>query len=173
MTSGMTGLRWTRAWLAALALALSLALGAAPALAADPATPSQEQSRFIAVARQLEQTPLAPHLAPEREWALLWLTQTQDVSVTLCGDALGGLIGSGDPHAAELMFSYMFSMAAAVLERPEIVNDPVTQQVAGVEGTLRAYRSVLRDHPQAVSPHLEAIAQRSVRGELPAFLGTA
>jgi hypothetical protein len=42
-----------------------------------------------------------------------------------------------------------------------------------VEGALNAYRSILRDKPEAKSPTLERLRQIQSRGELPGFIRKA
>jgi hypothetical protein len=67
----------------------------------------------------------------------------------------------------------MFSMAALVIEHPEKANDPSAKQLAGVEGALNAYRSILRDKPEAKSAALETLLQIQSRGGLPDFIRKA
>jgi hypothetical protein len=104
---------------------------------------------------------------------LEWLTNAPDVTVTVCAEPLGGLVQSDYPYVGEITLQDMFSMAAFAIEHPETANDPVAQQLAGVEGALTAYRSILRDHPDARSPILDSLLQTQSRGELHDFVRRA
>jgi hypothetical protein len=165
MSNGAIG--WRRARRGALALAAALVCGPAPASAPDGRSSPEDRGRFVAVTRSLEQAPLDPGLKAEREWALAWLTEAPDVTVTICPKALGNLVSSHYPYASEILFQDMFSMAALVIEHPEKTDDPDAQQLAGVEGALNAYRSILKEKPEVKSPALDGLLQAQSRGELP------
>lgn len=167
MSSREFGFWRARRWLRTLALGVALVCGLTPASASDRSSPEDRQ-RFVAITRNLEQAPLDPALKSDREWALLWLTKAPDVTVSVC-DTLGGMVQSDYPYAGEILLQNMFSMAALMIERPETANDPNAQQLAGVEGALKAYRSILAGKPGAKSPALETLLQRQSRGELPEF----
>ena len=173
MSSWGIGFRWARQAMGALALAAALVFGATPASASDERSSPEDRRRFVSVTRSLEQAPLAPGLKADREWALAWLTDAPDVTVTVCANLWGGMLKSNYPYAGEIALQNMFSMAALVIERPETANDPNAQQLAGVEGALNAYRSILADKPKAKSPALESLLQAQSRGELPDFVRKA
>jgi hypothetical protein len=156
----------------ALALGVALACGASAALAADAHSSLQDRARFVSIAHGLEQEPLKSGTVADRAWVITWLTDAPDVSVTICPEMLKGLIRSKYPYVGEVMIQDPISMAAFVIEHPE-ANDPNRQQLAGVEGALTAYRSILRDKPEAKSPDLEALLQMQSRGELPDFVRKA
>ena len=149
-------------------LALSLALVCVPTVtsAASKSSSPEDLRRFVEVTRSLEQAPLAESLKEDREWALAWLVEAPDVSVTICTDALGGMYDSDYPHTAEIILQDSFAMGAFAIEHPDKANDPEAQQLAGVEGALSAYRSILRDKPEAKSAFLEKLLQTQVEGGL-------
>jgi hypothetical protein len=155
-----------RPLIGALTLAFALISTLIPASALSASSPPEDRQRFVSVTRKLEQAPLNPALKADREWALAWLTDTPDVSVTICPDALGGVVGSKYRYAGEILIQDMFSMAALVIEHPETATDANAQQLAGVEGALKAYRSILVGKPKARSPALEALLQAQSRGQL-------
>jgi hypothetical protein len=173
MSSSRIEFQSVRRLIAAMALGVALVCGPTPASASDVRSSPADRQRFVSVTRNLEQAPLKPGLKADREWALEWLTDAPDVAVSVCGNTLGGLLQSDYPYAAEIVFQDMFSMAVLVIEHPETANDPNAQQLAGVEGALNAYRSILRDKPQAKSPALENLLQTQSRGELPDFIRKA
>jgi hypothetical protein len=157
----------------ALALAAALASGLTPASASEARSSPEDRQRFLSVMRNLEQAPLKKSLKPDRAWAMEWLINAPDISVTLCAEPLGGVETSEYRYAGEILTQQMFSMAAVLIEHPEKANDPVAQQMAGVEGALVAYRAILREKPEAKSPALETALQSQARGELPAFVRQA
>jgi hypothetical protein len=155
------------------ALALLAVLLAGPTSASAPASSPQDRQRLVSVARSLEQAPLDPGLAADREWALEFLVAAPDIEVTVCTDPLAGVVGSKYAYAGQIFFQYSFSMGAFLIEHPEAANDPNSQQLAGVEGALAAYRSILRDKPQARSPAMEKLIRTQSRGELPGLVRKA
>lgn len=173
MSGSRTEFKGTRRLIGVLALGVALVCGTAPASASDARSSPEDRQRFVSVARNLEQAPLNPGLKADREWALAWLTEAPDVTVTVCADTLGGVLKSKYPHAGEIVVQNMFSIAAFVIEHPEAANDPNAQQLAGMEGALTAYRSIVRDKPEAKSPALESLLETQARGELSAFVRKA
>src|SRR3954462_7914489 len=153
----------------ALVLGAALAWGA-PGIASDTHSSPEDRARFVSITHSLEQAPLKPGAKADREWALAWLTEAPDISVTLCSEMLGGLVRSKYPYVGEVMLQDSFSMAAFMIEHPEAANDPNAQQLAGMEGALTVYRSILRDKPEARSKDLETLLQTQSRGELPDFV---
>ncbi len=173
MSSGRVKTRGVRLTIGALALAAALVCGLSPASASEARSSPQDRQRFVSIARSLEQTPVRPKGEAEREWALEWLTDAPDITVTICTEPLAGVVQSDYRYAPEITIQDMFSIAAFLIEHPESANDPVAQQPAGVEGALTAYRSILRDRPDAKSSILEGLLQTQSRGELPDFVRRA
>ena len=173
MSSRRNELRSARRAIAAMALGVALVFGQVPASASEARSTPEDLRRFVSVARSLEQAPLEPGARADREWALAWLTEAPDVSVTLCPDALGGMLPEDYPYSGEIVLQDAFSMAAFAIEHPESANDPNARQLAGVEGALTAYRSILRTKPKATLAALDALLQTQSRGELPDFVRKA
>lgn len=165
--------RSARRSIAALAFALALGCGAVSATAADPASSAEDRRRFVSIAGQLEEAPLDRRLAAGRVWALGWLMEAPDISVTICANLWSGLLEEDYSHGDVILLQSSFSMAAAMIERPDMANDPIAQQMAGAEGALEAYRSILRSTPRARSPFLDALIRTQSRGELRDFIGNA
>lgn len=166
MSNSRSGLRSGRQLFVALALAFALGCGLMPASAAGQASLAGDRQRLVSVARQLEEAPLEPRLAADRAWAMNWLIEVPDISVTMCGNFWSGLLNENYAHGDAIVAQMGLSMAAAIIERPEIVSDPVAQQMAGAEGALRAYRAILRDRPGDHSAFLDALVLTQSRGRL-------
>jgi hypothetical protein len=149
-------------------LVLGLALACVPNMAAAKAKRSSPEDlrRFVAVTRSLEQAPLDERLQGDRQWALAWLTEAPDVSVTICVETLKGLYDGDYPHTAEIIVQDSFAMGAFAIEHPDTADDSEAQQLAGVESALNAYRSILRDKPEARSAFLDKLLQTQASGGL-------
>lgn len=158
---------------AARLLLMSFACGLAAASAAETGSSAADRERLATVTRKLEHTPLAPHLRADRAWAMNWLAEAPDISVTVCADSLAGVALSEYPYATEILVQYMFSMAVRLVDNPAMADDKVAQQIVGVEGALAAYRSILKERPKARSPALDGIIETRARGALPEFVATA
>lgn len=164
MSSNGNDLGGARRAMAALALAAALVFAPAPAFASKAHSSAADRQRFVSIARSHEQAPLAASKA-DLAWAVKWLIDAPDVSVSVCNDPLGSGGREPYPYAAEIVFQNMFSMGAFAIEHPEAAGD--AQQMAGVEGALNAYRSILKEKPDARSPDLDALLEAQSRGELP------
>jgi hypothetical protein len=173
MSSSRNEYRCVSRLIGALALLAILFGGPTPASASSPPSSPEDRQRLVSLTRSLQQEPLNPAMAADRQWALEFLLDAPDIEVTVCANTLGEVIRSKYPYAGEITFQNMVSMAAFLIEHPEAANDPNAQQLAGVEGTLAAYRSILRDKPRAKSPTLEKLIQAQSRGELPGFVRQA
>lgn len=173
MLNNRTIFQKSRRRVAALLLLMSFACGLAAASAGETGSSAADRGRLATITRKLEHAPLAPHLRADRAWAMNWLAEAPDITVTVCADSLAGVVLSDYPYAKEILVQYMFSMAVGLSDNPAMANDKVAQQIVGVEGALAAYQSILRDRPKARSPALDGIIETRARGALPEFVGTA
>ncbi len=165
--------RYRRPTIAVLVLFVASLFGFTLAFAEDRATSIEDRERFVSVIRQLEQDPLNPDLVADRQWALYWLTEAPDISVIACANTLGDLLEGDYRFEREIVVHYLFAIGVRIIEHPEAADDPIAQQLAGVEGALAAYRSILRDEPGAKSPALEEMIEVRDRGEMPDFVREA
>src|SRR3954468_1344445 len=110
MLRSVIGYWCARRFMVALA-GLALVCGPAPAFAADTGSSGGDRQRFVSVTRNLEAFPFSPNAKADRAWAIEWLVDVPDVSVSACSGPLGGLIDSDYPYAAEITVQYMFEMA--------------------------------------------------------------
>ncbi len=155
-----------------IALALLLFCVSAPAFAqsssdsdAKPSTPADRQ-RFLTVTHKLEQDPLDESLRQDRSWALKWLEDVPDINVSICPPVLGELPQSQYRYIRQIAAQFSLEMAAFIIEHPQQVNDTNAQYLAGVEGALRAYKSILKTQPMATSAILEGLLNMQDQGKL-------
>jgi carboxypeptidase Q len=156
-------------WVCLAVLALSSAVVAQDASKRGPSTP-EERRRFVAIAHQMEETPLDSDLRPELQWALRWLIEVPDVHVSLCTAPLGDFMKKKYKYSPEIVTQLTFSSGAFVIAHPEQANDAMAQYVAGVEGALRAYQSILKTKPDAKSRELDDLLQKQNQGTLAAHV---
>jgi hypothetical protein len=137
-----------------------------------PSTP-EERARFVAIAQKMEQSPLDPGLRPEREWALFWLIQVPDVTVNVCTAPLGDFLKKKYKYSPEIVMQVTFSSGQFIIEHPDQAKDANAQIVAGVEGALRAYQSILKAKPDAKSKDLDDLIQKQSQGTLNEYVRDA
>lgn len=133
----------------------------------------EDQQRYVSIVRKLDRDPLDVSLHDDRAWAMEWLVNAPDLTVTACLDPLGDVAKSHYAYSDEIVAQYMFGMGAFVLQNPSKANDLDAQQLAGVESSLVAYQSIKTARPDQLSPALENLLGMQVRGDLPAFVKAA
>jgi len=148
-------------------------VGLATAVPVVALSTQYDRERFISITMKLENAPLDPKLEADRRWAMNWLIKAPDVSVNVCLAPLGGVSQESYSHGLEVIAQYTFAMGQVVIQHPDVANRPEDQQLAGVEGALNAYQSILRSEPAARSPILDKLVQLRARGELREFVRRA
>jgi len=135
-----------------------------------PSTPD-ERANAVRLARLLESDPLGPDAKEARHWLTMWVIEVPDIHVSLCGILLGPVLDAKKNYAPELITQMMYSSTAFVIEHPDQAADEVSMYVAGVEGSLRAYESLLKAKPKARWPYLDDLIQKRNQGQLLAYIG--
>lgn len=152
------------------AFLISCVMGSAIALAQAPSTP-EERARLVAIAHKLQDNPLDTSLQSDREWAIKWLTTVPDITVEMCPPVLGDY--HKYKYSTEITAQLMLSQAAFLVENPDKSKDVSSQYVAGAEGALKAYSSLLQQSPGAKSKALDELAQTQSQGKLKEFVEDA
>src|SRR6266700_2114283 len=134
-----------------------------------PSTP-EERQRFVAIAHKMEQSPLDEDLRSERKWGLFWLAEVPDFTVHLCTGPLGDFMSKKYKYSPEIVIQLTFSAGAFLIEHPEKKDDRVAEYVAGVEGALNAYKSILKAKPEAKSKELDDLLKKQSQGTLLDFV---
>ncbi|HKW74930.1 MAG TPA: hypothetical protein VJN64_05340 [Terriglobales bacterium] len=162
--------------LSRIALTLLLVCLTTPVLAqsssdsdAKPSSPADRQ-RFLNVTRKLEQDPLDESMRQDRGWALKWLEDVPDINVSICPTVLGELPQSQYRYVRQIAAQFSLEMGAFLIEHPQQVGDLNAQYLAGVEGALRAYKSILKTQPMATSAVLEGLLNMQEQGKLEAWV---
>jgi len=140
-----------------------------------PSTP-EERAKAIQLARTLESDPLQPGNKDMRKWLTVWLIEVPDISVQVCGEELGPVFHEKDrdkKFVTEIFSQSMFSSASFIIEHPDEAQNPVSVYTAGVEGSLKAYQSILKEHPEAKWPFLDDLIVKQQSGELSKYVEKA
>jgi hypothetical protein len=140
-----------------------------------PSTP-EERMKAVQIARALEGDPLQPGSKDMRTWFTLWLIEVPDITVQVCGEELGPILHEKDRDkkcATEIFGQSIFSAASFVIEHPDEAKNPIAVYTAGVEGSLKAYQSILKTHPEAKWPFLDDLIVKQQNGELAKYVEKA
>lgn len=145
---------------------------AIPAMAAPHAASSAKQRiKFVRIARNLELNPLAFNAVQQRQWATEFIVNARDLHLELCEPVLSPLKASDQNYNNQLSMQFMVSSAAFMLEHPK-VKDPVKIQTAGVEGTLKAYESILKVDRNAHFDFLDGLMEQKKSGQLETYVAS-
>jgi hypothetical protein len=140
-----------------------------------PSTP-EERAKAVQIARALEADPLQPGNKDTRTWFALWLIEIPDITVQVCGDELGPVFHESNRDknsVSEIFGQSMFSAASFVIEHPDQAKNAIAIYTAGVEGSLKAYQSILKTHPEAKWPFLDDLIVKQQNGELGKYVEKA
>ncbi|MDT4966527.1 MAG: hypothetical protein QOJ64_1264 [Acidobacteriota bacterium] len=135
----------------------------------EPSTP-EERDTAVKIARLLESDPFHKDAKKAREWFTLWLIHVPDISIELCRDYLGPVLGSKKYYSSEIFVQMMFSSAAFIIEHPDEAKDKTAVNLAGVEGALKAYEAILKTKPKAQWEFLDGLIAKREKGELRAYV---
>ena len=137
-----------------------------------PSTPD-ERKRFLEVTHKMAEAPLDPALSADRDWALKWLIAVPDINVDVCNAPLGDFMNAQYKFTPQIIGQLTFSTGAFIIEHPDKAKDRNAQYVAGMEGALQAYQSILKTKPAATVKELDDLLDKQKKGTLAAFVRTS
>ena len=153
-----------------LALLVVLAAAAVPCVAKMRTVYTPEvRERVLDYARSLEDHPLAKDSLAKRMWLTEWIVNAPDVKTDVCCKELQSLDEVNNTYSQQLRIQAMYSQAAFQVQHPD-VKDPAAIQAAGLAGTLRAYRAILRFDPTAKYPLLDNLLTLEKKGKLQKYV---
>jgi len=129
----------------------------------------EDRERVVDYTRSLEEHPLAKDNLAKRMWLTEWIVKAPDVTVDVCCKELQSLDEVNNTYSEQLRMQAMYSQAAFELEHPDVTNS-ATIQAAGLAGTLRAYRAILRFDPSAKYPLLDNLLSLEKQGKLQKYV---
>lgn len=151
-----------------------------PSFALNPRGPStlEERQRLVALVHKMEQNPVDLSLQSEKEWALRWLVEVPDITVSICSAPFGKFWDEKYKAVPDHFIGlYTFAMAASVIERPETAGDSPEQKLAqseaGIKAVLLGYQSLLKTNSKARSKNLDDLVQKENDGKLTDFIRDA
>jgi len=153
-------------------LGLTLLMFSPPAFAQKrgPST-AEERARVVELVQKLQVDPINPQLRSEREWALRWLIEVPDITVTICGDLLRPVLGTKYKYEPDLVTFNTLAAAAFIIQNPGA--DSFAVNKASLDSTLAAYQAILKTKPKAVLKGLDDLLQLKKNGELDKFVHAA
>jgi hypothetical protein len=94
-----------------------------------------------------------------------------DISVEVCTGYLKPLYDAKSKnYATEIATQMMFSSAAFIVEHPEQAKDRIAVNLAGLEGALKTYESIVKDKPKAKWEFLDGLIAKREKAELRAYV---
>lgn len=129
----------------------------------------EERAKVVDYTHSLEDHPLAKDNLAKRMWLTEWIVNTPSVNVEVCCKELQSLEAVNNTYSEQLRMQAMYSQAAFQLEHPDVKNFAAIQ-AAGLAGTLRAYRAILRFDPSAKYPLLDDLLSVEKQGKLQKYV---
>jgi hypothetical protein len=131
-----------------------------------PAT-AEEKKRIIALAEEMQKSPLDPALLPEYQELLIVTIQAPDFTVEINSASAPWMDDKPDyKYGAELLALDMMAMTSYVLQNPETGKNGFVHGRAGLTATLRGYEAILKQEPSAQSRSMEAALAAEKEGKL-------
>ncbi len=127
--------------------------------------PSDKET-LIKAAQILEAQPFNEKAKDFRTWAMRYVIETDDVSITICSQMFSAIMEKKNKNADELLAQYSMAMAAFKLANPAKANDENSAQLAGMESMLKAYENMVREKPKTKFQALDDLVARRDKGEL-------
>lgn len=101
-----------------------------------------------------------------RGWAMRYIIETDDVSITVCSQMFSSIMDKKNKYSSELLAQYSMGMAAFKLANPDKANDENSAQLAGMESMLKAYENMVKEKPKAKFQALDDLVAKRDKGEL-------
>ena len=143
------------------------------AFAAQASFAQSQKDLVIRTAHALETAPLDKETARMQFEAIRWVIETDEVSITVCGNAFGPFLDKKNKASTEATAAYTIGMAAFKLEHPEKASDENAAQLAGIETALKLYEAYVKEKPKAKFDPVEGLITKRNSGELAAFVAAA
>ena len=132
-----------------------------------------EALKVLETVRELEMAPLQRAAHERREWIRNLINASQEINVPECPDLLGPLAGEAASRNAQILIEQMvFSSAAAVVSGQISSADTHAVCLAGLEGALRTYESILREVPESRWTFMDDLLIKGKTGKLPSYVAS-
>lgn len=131
----------------------------------------KDREMLIKASHFLEEKPFDKQAKDVRAWAIKYATVTDEVNVIICG-AGTPFLDKKAKFGSELVAQYLISMTAFKLENPTN-KDENAAQLAGLESTLKAYETMLKENPKAKSDKVDELLAKRNNGTLAQYAADA
>lgn len=129
----------------------------------------KDKAAFISNTRLLEKKPFDDNAPLARQWNFKWLTDTKDVTITVCSGTLKLIPEKKNKFHSELFLQFNFGMAVFSLQNPDKKDDEVAATVAGLESALRTYEVMVAENPKAKNQAMDDLLAKRVSDDLTSY----
>ncbi len=143
------------------------------ALSAQIGFAQSEKEMLIKTVRALEEKPFDKETKKMREQSLLWVIETDQVSVTACGSVMSAFLEKKNKFGSELSVAYTLGMAAFKLQNPDKKTDENAAQLAGLESALKSYEAMLKEKPKGKFAAVDMLLAKRADGTLAKYVADA
>nr|AAP58562.1 hypothetical protein [uncultured Acidobacteriota bacterium] len=149
----------------AFVVVVATALAAGPTFAQSG--PDEEVETLIKTVKLLEQDPLGKKSKDLRSKALMWVIETDKVTVSACSLLVSGL-DEKYKYAGDLVTQYTLGMAAAKLTTPSLDENAIQQ--AGIDSALISYEAMVKAQPKARNVFMDDLLVKRGNGSLATYV---
>ncbi|MBV9241105.1 MAG: hypothetical protein JO314_03765 [Acidobacteria bacterium] len=146
------------------ALTVFLVVGACTSYGQD------NNAMVLAAAKAIEENTTTRESIDQREAALKWLIQTEDVHLIVCGGTFGAFGDKKNKNSPAMTLAYTIGMGAFKIANPDKANDENAAQLNGLLLALKSYEWAVKDKPKTRFDAVEDLLKKRDAGELPALV---
>lgn len=143
-------------------------------LAAQERGPStrEERERVLQMTRSSELDLLNGSSDLDRFWFIQFIASVPDITIRIGSVAMWCTESflQTEREQAFILYHFMLSAVSAIINNPEISNDPEAVDTAGVEGVIRAYKNLLQADPGRRSSVFDEAVTSQEKGNLREFV---
>lgn len=160
--------------------AAALALGAsilAPVQAARGPTTPDEAARIVQIAAAADKDPVGVMTSPDGRWFEKWADEAPDYSFGPDKGVFWAATSGAAKGDLKRVLRFQHTVSAAAFQVQHHIGDPrksVTDMdaktLAGIEGLLRAYETLVATHPDDRTPQMDQALAARTSGALAAFV---
>jgi tetratricopeptide (TPR) repeat protein len=131
-------------------------------------TQKTDKNKVISFTKLLESEPFHPQAAAIRSWLIDWITQTQDLTVSICR-LLGPIPNDDIPFSSELFTQMIFANASYQISENDYHSEAFKVQFASVISVLKTYISIKNTHPEFSIEYFDDLLNRQKENTLEMF----
>jgi len=106
-----------------------------------------------------------------RQAALKWTIETEEISLIACGATFGPFVAKKNKNGGALTEAYMIGMADYRINNPDAEENAVQQ--AGVELALKVYDRLVKEKPKTKFKEVDDLITKRDNGQLKYFITAA